>query len=239
MSRAVILRATNHGILSPLTVTRKLEVIEDSNFDGDVMVNGTVDCNQLYVNGHNLLPSGTVVSFISTTAPAGWLVCDGSSYLRSSYPTLSSILGSTFGGDETHFTVPDLRGRTVIGSGTGTSLSARSIAEKGGKESHTLTVDELPAHTHTGTTSTDGSHTHSHNATGENDGKGLVQDTNTNTANSTDTSYSEFNLYQLPQALTIDSAGSHSHTFTSDSTGSGNSHNLMQPYLVLNYIIKL
>lgn len=41
----------------------------------------------------------------------GWLLCDGSSYLQSDYPALFECLGTKFGGDETHFNVPDLRGK--------------------------------------------------------------------------------------------------------------------------------
>lgn len=41
----------------------------------------------------------------------GWLLCDGSSYLQSDYPALFECLGTKFGGDETSFNVPDLRGR--------------------------------------------------------------------------------------------------------------------------------
>ena len=41
----------------------------------------------------------------------GWLLCDGSSYLQSDYPALFECLGTKFGGNETSFNVPDLRGR--------------------------------------------------------------------------------------------------------------------------------
>lgn len=45
------------------------------------------------------------------TSKPGWLLCDGSSYLQSDYPALFECLGIKFGGDDTHFNVPDLRGR--------------------------------------------------------------------------------------------------------------------------------
>lgn len=45
------------------------------------------------------------------TSKPGWLLCDGSSYLQSDYPSLFECLGIKFGGDDTHFNVPDLRGR--------------------------------------------------------------------------------------------------------------------------------
>ena len=52
---------------------------------------------------------------------AGWLLCDGTSYLRATYPNLFALIGTAFGSvDGTHFSVPDMRGRTPIGSGQGT-----------------------------------------------------------------------------------------------------------------------
>lgn len=192
----------------------------------------------LYVNGAYLVPPGTIVSYISSNAPPGWLLCDGSEYVREDYPDLYRILHDTFGHDGSSFFVPDLRGRTIVGSGTGVELTPRTVASTGGAETHTLSTNELPSHSHTGTTSSDGSHTHTHNANGGNDSSGLVQDTNSNTATDADNSSNEFNVFQSPQALTINSAGTHTHTFTTDSTGSGNSHNNMPPFLVLSYIIK-
>ena len=208
------------------------------NVDGDTSVRGTLDAARIFALGVYLVPPGTIVTYISNTIPAGWLACDGSSYLRSQYPELFSVISTTFGGTSTTFNVPDLRGRTVVGVGSGVGLTARALASTGGAETHTLTTAELPSHSHSGTTSADGAHSHTHNANGGNDGLGLVQDTNTNTVINTDSSSNEFNAWQLPQALTINSAGSHSHTFTTSSEGGGAPHNIMQPYIVLTYIIK-
>ena len=164
----------------------------------------------------------------------GWLVCDGRSLLRTEYPLLFDLIGTSFGNiNSTTFKLPDARGRNVSSIGTGVGLSTRSNGQNIGNESHTLSITELPSHNHTGTTDSSGSHTHTSNANGGNDGVGLVQDTNTNTASSTDTSSNEFDLYQLPVALTINSAGAHTHTFTTGSTGSGGSFSLYQPTLFM------
>lgn len=82
----------------------------------------------------------------------GCVALDGASYLRATYPDLFNALGgasSPWGlPDGTHFNVPDLRGRAPIGAGTGTGLTARTLAATVGEENHQLSVAELAAHTH-------------------------------------------------------------------------------------------
>lgn len=86
--------------------------------------------------------------------PSGWLACDGSQVSQASYPNLYAALGTTWGPDGGGlFTLPDLRGRSLVGSGTGAGLSARSVGDTGGEENHQLTVAEMPSHTHTGESS--------------------------------------------------------------------------------------
>jgi microcystin-dependent protein len=86
-----------------------------------------------------LVPVGTIVAFGSATPPTGWLLCDGGS--TSSYTALAAVVGAT---------VPDLRGRTIIGTGTGTGLTARTIKDTGGAETHLLLSSEsgVLGHTH-------------------------------------------------------------------------------------------
>lgn len=149
-----------------------------------------------------VLPSGLLMMTAAPGgAPAGWLLCDGTAVSRTTYSSLFSIIGTTYGvGDNsTTFNLPDLRGRVPIGSGQGSGLTNRTLGGTGGSETHTLTVDEIPAHTHTyerniGTASPTGS------------GGVTCRD-----------------LLDYPET---------------SSTGGGQPHNNMQPYLVVNYIIK-
>lgn len=68
------------------------------------------------VNGS--VPAGGMVTFAGTTAPSGWLLCQGQSLLRADYPRLFGAIGTTYGSvDGTHFTLPDLQGRAVYGAG--------------------------------------------------------------------------------------------------------------------------
>lgn len=55
-------------------------------------------------------PAGTVVAFMGTTAPAGWILCDGRSVTATAYPALARVLGKTG-----TFTVPDLQGAFLRG----------------------------------------------------------------------------------------------------------------------------
>lgn len=98
-----------------------------------------------------LVPPGTVMDYAGSSLPSGWLNCDGAAVSRSTYADLFSAIGTTWGAGNgsTTFNVPDLRGRTVVGVGTGSGLSPRNIAGSGGTETHTLSTGEIPSHSHT------------------------------------------------------------------------------------------
>jgi microcystin-dependent protein len=102
-------------------------------------------------SGGGSIPAGTIAYFGVSSAPTGWLLCDGSAVSRSTYADLFAEIGETFGAGDgaTTFNVPDLRGRAPVGTGTGGGLTARTLAATGGEEDHQLTVAELAAHTHT------------------------------------------------------------------------------------------
>jgi len=94
---------------------------------------------------------GEIIPYAGSTSPVlGWLACDGSSLLRTDYPELFTVIGTSYGfADGSHFNLPDLRGRAAIAMGTGTGLSPRSLGDSVGEESHVLTVGELAGHAHT------------------------------------------------------------------------------------------
>ncbi|MDM7855482.1 phage tail protein [Cellulomonas alba] len=92
---------------------------------------------------------GEIRMFAGTFAPVGWAFCDGSLIPISQNDTLYALLGTTYGGDGlSTFALPDLRGRVPIHQGQGPGLSARTIGERAGTESVTLTTTQLPSHTH-------------------------------------------------------------------------------------------
>ena len=93
---------------------------------------------------------GQVILFAGNYAPRGWAFCNGQVLPISEYTSLFSIISNYYGGDgRTNFAVPDLRGRTPIGSGTAPGLSPRYIGTTGGMERIYLNTTEIPSHSHT------------------------------------------------------------------------------------------
>ena len=87
---------------------------------------------------------GEIRMFAGNFAPYGWYFCEGQLLPISEYETLFQLIGTTYGGDgESTFALPDLRGRIPIHQGNGFIL-----AETGGAEEITLTVNQIPSHTH-------------------------------------------------------------------------------------------
>jgi len=109
---------------------------------------------------HGVRP-GTIVMFAGPAEllPDGWLLCDGSSYSKSQdnkkYKALFDAVGYTWGGADDTFTVPDLRGRALIGEGQGVpndatspALTPRALGQTLGEEGHALIPGEMPEHSH-------------------------------------------------------------------------------------------
>ena len=87
---------------------------------------------------------GEIRMFAGNFPPAGWMFCDGQLLPISENETLFQLIGTTYGGDgQSTFALPDLRGRIPIHQGGGFIL-----AETGGAEEITLTVNQVPAHSH-------------------------------------------------------------------------------------------
>jgi microcystin-dependent protein len=87
---------------------------------------------------------GEIRIFAGNFAPAGWMFCDGQLLQISENDTLFNLIGTTYGGDgQSTFALPDLRGRLPVHQGPDFQL-----AQTGGAEQITLTVNQIPAHTH-------------------------------------------------------------------------------------------
>lgn len=94
-------------------------------------------------------PVGSISLFAGTTAPNGWLICDGSAVSRTTYANLFSVIGTTYGtGDgSTTFNIPNLKGKVPVGLDS-SDTSFDTIGETGGEKTHTLTINEMPSHNH-------------------------------------------------------------------------------------------
>jgi microcystin-dependent protein len=155
-----------------------------------------------------------IVIFGGNFAPRSWAFCDGQLLSIASNQALFSILGTTYGGDGRNtFGLPELRGRASMHAGQGPGLSNRNLGQKGGSETNTLTVPNLPSHTHP----------LANNAV----------DDDPNTTNIQGNALANGGSYSsaTPDASTKPT--------TSGSTGSGAAVNNMQPYLCMYYIIAL
>jgi len=92
---------------------------------------------------------GEIRAFGFNFAPRGWATCSGQILSISQNTALFALLGTTYGGNgQTTFALPDLRGRVAVGMGQGPGLSSKTLGEVSGQEAHTLTANEMPAHTH-------------------------------------------------------------------------------------------
>ena len=102
------------------------------------------------------VPTGTVFSWTTDTAPTGYLLCDGSSVSTTTYAALHAVIGYVYGGSGANFNVPDMRGRVPLGqddmggssANRVTNAQADSLGGNAGAETHTLTTAEMPSHTH-------------------------------------------------------------------------------------------
>jgi microcystin-dependent protein len=196
--------------------------------------------------GVSTLP-GEIRMYAGATSPDDWHMCDGSALSRTTEAALFAVIGTTYGAGDgsTTFNVPDLQGIAVIGAGAGYALGA-----SGGSESVTLTETQLPSHSHEATLDLTevSATTDILVGTATSGGAAVATEgcTLTSTQNSPPSSVSA--AIYLPsataQAAPITLSGvtttvTVTGTVENATTGSGNDVSVMQPYLALNYIIKL
>ncbi|MBK8283839.1 MAG: phage tail protein [Ahniella sp.] len=152
---------------------------------------------------------GEIRMFAGNFAPAGWMFCEGQLLPISEYETLFQLIGTTYGGDgESTFALPDQRGRIPLHQGNGFVL-----AETGGAEEITLTVNQIPAHAH-------------------------VMLASTGTGNSTSPGNGVF-ATALQDLYLEDITPVNLSPQAVSAVGGSQPHTNFQPYLCVNYIISL
>lgn len=174
---------------------------------------------------------GEIRLFAPNFAPRAWELCAGQLLAISSHTALFAILGNTYGGDgRTTFALPKFNGRSAVSSGQGPGTSDYRLGQKKGTEDVTLTLSELPAHTHyvsatnpSGTIAMGGFNDEGSSPSPVNNYPALVDG---------------FNLYaNAPNERMQPSPVNIGGSVVAASTGNGQPHENMQPFLVLNYII--
>ena len=193
------------------------------------------------------LPSGMVTMTAANTAPTGWQICNGAAISRTTYADLFTAIGTTYGvgNGSTTFNIPDMRGRVVAGADS-SQTEFDALGEKGGEKTVTLTTAQIPSHSHANTASFSGNYAntgddgpdHSHTAGHFWGEQGTA---NWCLANGGGRCWNLFSYVQTNGANTRHQHGytpSGSVSISNAFSGGGGSHNNLQPYIVLNYIIK-
>lgn len=199
-------------------------------------------------------PAGIVLPYASSTAPEGYLMCDGSAVSRSTYAALFAAIGTTYGtGDgSTTFNIPDLAGRVVLGVS-----GSHALGTTGGEASHALTSTEMPAHVHEVPQHGHGNdivatvpqlthtitqaafkYTASSTASRYGDASGSARYNTVATVNAsraTNVAVAD----HAAAACTVTGGITASADTVTASTGSGQGHNNLQPYTAVNYIISI
>lgn len=217
--------------------------------DGQVYDNYYYDAAMGTWRGYGVVtpvtPPGIISQYAGSTAPSGYLMCDGQSLSTTAYPALFQAIGYQYGGSGSSFNVPNLQNRVPVGKGIETEFD--TLGETGGSKTHTLTVNEMPSHTHIqdshNHTQNSHNHTqdaHTHQFYGAQTGQNLPF---TNTGNVWTHFLSNYSYTQPANSSTTatnqaTTATNNAATATNQNTGGGQAHNNLQPYIVLNYIIK-
>lgn len=168
---------------------------------------------------------GEIRLFAGNFAPNTWAFCQGQIISIATNTALFSILGTTYGGNgTTNFALPDMRGRIARHVGQGPGLSNISLGEQSGTPTHTLIINEIPAHNHSMSipaAATHGAYSDSPGNSNSPVGRyhAIVPGTNAYSTTA-DTQLAPYNI-------------------TMGNTGGSQPFGTQQPYLALNFIICL
>jgi microcystin-dependent protein len=164
---------------------------------------------------------GAIFIFAGNFAPNGYQLCQGQILPISQYAALFSILGTTYGGNGTStFALPDLRGRSPIGQGTGPGLNTIVLGEFAGSNSVSILYNNMPIHNHLITTA--------------NAGGGLASPQNNFLAQPLDAGQNPTTMYASAAAPSVTMAPT-----TVGAAGGSVPVSVQNPFLGINYIIAM
>jgi microcystin-dependent protein len=184
-----------------------------------------------------LIPLGAGIDYWGATTPnSSFALATGQSISRTTYATLFSLFGTTYGSGDgsTTFNLPDKTGRvSAMQEATATRLTSTyfggnsaALGAVGGGESTTLTASQIPAHSHPNTLSDPG-HSHGQNLPVPGGGSAYYESV---TGSSTSTLWNPINTISAATGITINNA---------NNTGGGSPHRTVPPTIVCNYIIRI
>jgi len=154
---------------------------------------------------------GEIRMFSFNFAPVNWATCDGQVMSINQFQALYSLLGTTYGGDGvSNFRLPDLRGRTMLHKG-----GSYAQGQMSGFEQSSLGTANLPVHAH---------------MLSANSGAATVNTPQGNALAASETAYPNYS--DLTSQAILDQA-------SLALAGGGQSHDNMQPSLVINFCIAL
>ena len=190
------------------------------------------------------MEAGLIYMYGGSTAPNGFLICDGSEISRTTYSSLFAAIGTIYGaGDNsTTFNIPNISGRVAIGSSVSHNIT-------NGMPAHSHTI---PAHGHTHTIKattpklvhsiTQPMFKYNPPSGGQRSSfysSGTKDTTNANTTTAASRSANLAIANHSATACTKTGSITDCSVFDFETAGSGSSHNNMQPYITLNYIISI
>ncbi len=212
------------------------EIVPDGSITAEKLANQSITAEKLVPGAAT--PTGTISMFAGATPPAGWLICNGAPVSRAEYAGLFAVIGTTYGAGDgsTAFNLPNLQGRFPLGKsptqplGTLGGTATISLQHTHATLDHMLTWNEMPAHNHG---VNDPGHAHPIGAMGNKNFTGtgynpLVTDNKQDWTGGAVT------------GISIQNAGANwGHNHGSTGNGLSTSQDITNPYVAVNYIIRI
>lgn len=232
------------------TDTGELMTYDGSGWDGLVPAGG-------------LSPTGTITAYGGSSAPSGWLICNGSIVSTATYPDLFAVIGYSYGGAGASFHLPNFEDRVPVGKGsaftplgaTGGSKDAIVVSHNHTQNAHTHTQNAHShgndAHDHAADDNLTGNHTHAIDGdegnriavsfAGAANGLAAGGAERATFSDIDDSGTHHHDIDVVPNTISIHNAiaTNISAAATNIAAGVSGTNANMQPYQVVNYIIKI